>query len=262
MNASPETSPLRGLRLLIPRAPERADPLRRKIEALGGEARCVPALDIVPTATADDVRRRHREAGAADVAIFTSVNAVDRWFALGDSPPALPEQVFGVGAATVAALAGHGVRAVAPARHDSEGLIAEPAIRHAATVLLLTGEGGRQTLRDALGRSGRLIDIPLYRRRAHPGLRQALTAVVDWANAVVASSAQTYSALVDADPLIGATLLRYPVVAPSERVIKHIRTLGSNAPAWLAAPFGDAAVLNALRAHWVPQPNQRARDDD
>ena len=120
----------------------------------------------------------------------------------------------------------------------------------------------RGALRERLDQTTRLIVIELYRRRPGAALPARLTSIADWVNVVLAPSAETYAALIQCDAQIGRRLLGCPVVAPSERVIQHIRTLGSNAPAWLAAPFGDAAVLEALRAHWVQPPNQCARDDD
>ena len=261
MSDEPVAHALSGLRMLVPRAPDRGDGLRLQIEALGGEARCVPALDIVPITNASAVQQQLGETGDLDAAVFTSVNAVTYWFAL-TGVPRLPRTVFGVGSATVDALGQHGVAARAPQRQDSEGLLAESELLGASSVLLLTGEGGRGALRERLDQTTRLIVIELYRRRPGAALPARLTSIADWVNVVLAPSAETYAALIQCDAQIGRRLLGCPVVAPSERVIQHIRTLGSNAPAWLAAPFGDAAVLEALRAHWVQPPNQCARDDD
>lgn len=253
---------LEGLRMLIPRPGKRGASLQHQIEAHGGQARCIPALMIEPATRSGPAIAALGHTAEADLAIFTSVNAVEHW--QGCHPPiALPSQILAVGEATAAALHRAGISGVVlPSQHDTDGLLAATKKSDARDVLLVTGQHGRPALRAALQRLGRLRLAEVYARRPHPDLAERLEALAGWPNVILASSAETYDALINSNPRSRAVLLQCPVVAPSERVIQHIRTLGSSAPAWQATPFGDATVLNALQARWVRPPPPSARDDD
>ena len=251
--------PLAGLRLLIPRAQARGASLQQAVTALGGQARCIAALRF--DATLAPIRSL-AQAGEAQAAVFTSQPAVEHWQRLA-TPADLPPRVMAVGDATAAALHRAGVDAVrVPPRQDADGILAELDAHDWRDVLLVTGVGGRPLLRQALAQRGRLRLAEVYARRPHPDLTDALAALGDWPNVVLASSAETYRAIIEHAPDDGRGLLHCPVVAPSERVIQHSRTLGSEAPAWLATPFGEAAVLSALKANWVRPSPPSARDDD
>ncbi|MEC9406548.1 MAG: uroporphyrinogen-III synthase [Pseudomonadota bacterium] len=253
---------LAGLRLLIPRAPERAGQLPAAIAALGGEARCLPALGFVATEVAESLHDALATVGTSDVAVFTSVTAVRFWQQHAEAV-ALPAAVVAVGDATAQALQQAGVAEVqVPVRQDAEGVLALVQRQGWRDVALITGVGGRPILREGLSAQGRLRVVELYARRPHPALTAGLAALGRWPNVVLASSAETYEALIQGAPDAGELLLQCPVVAPSERVIQHSRTLGSKAPAWLATPFGEAAVLDALKANWVRPSPPSARDDD
>ena len=103
--------------------------------------------------------------------IFVSLNAVHFGMELiNDYWPQLPQGLhwYSVGSATAAALATFGVDATFPPRQmSSEGLLQMNALQSVTgdNILIVRGEGGRTTLREALlARGARVDDLPCYRR--------------------------------------------------------------------------------------------------
>lgn len=239
---------LTGLRLLVPRSPQRAASLVGAIASAGGQARCLPVLVIEPLALTD--ADHAALAAGGEIAVFTSVNAVQAWQALQTDAP-LPSVVLAVGAATAQAAEQAGVTGVrTPAQQDTDGLLADPALMQAASVLLLTGQGGRQTLSEALrqrlGEAFRRVD--LYRRRPAAPDAGAARDIIQWCNQVLAPSAETMDALLAcADPgsATARQLTACPVVAVSDRVLQHCRARGFARGAVVDGPFDDAHVLAA-----------------
>jgi uroporphyrinogen-III synthase len=87
-------------------------------------------------------------------------------------PPAGPSW-YAIGAATARLLEQHGVAALAPREGmTSEDLLALPQLSDVAghRVLLIKGEGGRETLREELGRRGAQVDELACYRRSCPAL--------------------------------------------------------------------------------------------
>ena len=93
---------------------------------------------------------------AADIVLFTSPNAVRSAAALQDLSPRRRQVVLAVGSGTRNALRRLGIDAQAPARMDSEGLLAMAALDDVAgrRIGLVTGAGGRNLLAPALRRRG------------------------------------------------------------------------------------------------------------
>ena len=108
--------------------------------------------------------------------IFISGNAVRFGMALIEDywsrPPTGPTW-YAIGAATARLLEQHGVPALAPRDGmTSEALLALPQLGDVAghRVLLIKGEGGRETLREELGRRGARVDELACYRRCCPAL--------------------------------------------------------------------------------------------
>mgnify|MGYP002651596904 CR=1 FL=1 len=104
-------------------------------------------MRIAPNTDADS-RAILQRALAADTVIFTSPNAVAAAHALQPLAHAGGQTWLAVGAGTLRALQLLGIDATAPARMDSEGLLALPALQALAgrTVALITAPGGRGLL--------------------------------------------------------------------------------------------------------------------
>ncbi len=173
-----ESKPLFGVRILVPRTERQAQKTSRAIRERGGDARELPLLRIEPlpsTAALDDALN---QLSAYDLVVFTSDNAVQRFFQQLEAAR-LDARAFGsariaaVGEATAQALAQRGLRAdVQPAEARAEGLVSAllsdlssraPATR-TSRVLLPRAEVARDVLPAALRAAGIEVDVvALYR---------------------------------------------------------------------------------------------------
>lgn len=102
----------------------------------------------------------------APVLVFTSPAAVRAAAALRPLAVAPAQQWLAVGAGTAAALRRAGIERVqSPARMDSEGLLALPALQDATRVGLVTAPGGRGLLAPTLAARGTRVDrADIYQR--------------------------------------------------------------------------------------------------
>ena len=117
----------------------------------------------------DDARSRAALAAAlgAPRVLFTSPTAVASAARMERLQPAEDACWLAVGAGTAAALAAEGIDALAPARMDSEGLLALPPLQHVSgmAVGLVTAPGGRGMLEPALRRRGaQVLRADVYER--------------------------------------------------------------------------------------------------
>ena len=178
--------------------------------------------------TRDDEQSRAmlEQALAADRVMFTSPAAVRAAAALHPLRARPGQGWFAVGSGTASALRRAGVAEVAaPARMDSEGLLALPGLLRLqdSTIGLVTAPGGRGTLPPALqARGAVVIRADVYRRVAVLPPARALAAVQALtAPAVLAvSSGEALALVLDTlPPGVIAHLRTLPVVAASERLV-------------------------------------------
>ena len=191
----------------------------------------------------------------ADVLLFTSPNAVRAALTLAALPPrSLQQHWLAVGAGTQRALARAGINAIAPARMDSEGLLALPALTQvqAKRIGLITGLGGRGVLQPALeARGAQVIRADVYARTRVPIPEhrwQLLADVLQMPQrvALALSSAEALQALLVQLP---ATLLPalhgIRIIAASERLASIARDAGFNNIV-VAASARPRALLAAM----------------
>ena len=224
---------LRGVRVLVTRPEAAADRLADAFVAEGADAVCVPAIVIAPVEDGRSARRLLERLHEVSAAVFTSVNAVDRYFELrtNDAGKRLPAQVLAVGRATANALHARGVcGVVTPSRRfDSVGLLGCPQLDaqrvDGRLVAIVKGEGGRGLLAAELVRRGaEVIEANVYRRRAPGGLAGMLDGVRESVDVVTATSAEALENLLDAAPWIAGWLSERLLVTVSERVAETARS--------------------------------------
>lgn len=250
-----------GLSVLVTRPEGRADELVAAIRAAGGAARHVPLLAVAALdekADADIIaatRERVRELDRYRRVIAVSVNAVHyglHWIAA--SWARLPAGIdwYGIGAATAAALAEHGIAArCAGGDMTTEALLARPEFRRldGESVLILRGVGGRETLAAELAARGAKVDFAECYRRRDPELSDVQRAAL-WqpaADAVCVNSAETLTHLWQYLPEPARRLYRQrPLLVPSARVADAARALGFERVV-VAANAGTAATVTALQ---------------
>lgn len=214
---------LRGRVVVITRPVGAGAAMMRQVRAAHGVPLHVPGMSL--RALADPVTAAALLAALqAERVIFTSPAAVRHAHALQPLPAGCP--AIGVGQGTAFALQRAGVRApLAPARQDSEGVLALPELQalHGQRIGLIGAPGGRGLLREVLtARGAQLEEAHVYRRvpprldRRHAqALRQLpASACVLWSSAEAMAlvrqqlPADAWTALCRATAVVSSVRLR------------------------------------------------------
>ena len=199
-----------------------------------------------------------RDALAASHVVFTSPAAVRAARALQPLHMRPGQSVCAVGAGTAAALRRAGVANVhSPARMDSEGLLALPALQdvQGRDVGLVTAPGGRGEIAPALGaRGARVLRADVYAREVVPlsvsAMQQLREVGAPLSLALSSGEAlQRVLAVLPAD--LVARLRPAHVVAASERLRVLARDLGFTDIEVAAGPRSADLVDAAARRHPV-----------
>ena len=266
-------APLAGLRVLVTRPPGRADELIAAIESAGGSAVHIPLLLVTPLNADRDAeifaqtRQRILDLDRYRRVIAISVNAAQYGLEWIDNYwPQLPSGIawYGIGAATVAALAQRDIVAQSDSTPDkntpdknmkaamnSEALLALPALQHidGERILILRGVGGRETLASVLRERGAQVDYAECYRRTEPNLsaaQQAQLQALD-IDAICANSQETLQNLWQClTPAARPRAQHCALIVPSARVAAAAHALGF-ARVVAAANAGTPATLDALR---------------
>ena len=162
--------------IVVTRPQGKGEELVALLEKKGHKASYSPVLRINYVQTPEQQLAIINE---ADIAIFVSQDAVH---GLHQLQPSMPSNItcFAVGEATAQALQTQfKVRALVPQQHDSEGLIALPALTHVdgKNVVLVKGHGGRTLIAKTLKDRGAFVNtLAVYERVAtEPSSEQWLT---------------------------------------------------------------------------------------
>jgi uroporphyrinogen III methyltransferase / synthase len=185
------------VRVVVTRAEAQAEPLVRRLEALGHEVVRCPLIRVEPVG--DDPI----DPSPFDWVVVTSPNGASE---LARRLTAKPRHLAAIGPATADALRAHGLQVdLVPSMHTQDGLLAElPPGR----VLLAAAEGARRLLVDERGAEL----LPLYRTiELHPPAPQGDVALV-----ASASAARAFA----------ATGARIPVVAIGPQTAAEAREHG------------------------------------
>ena len=223
-------------RLLLTRPADENAPLAAALAATGIASASLPLLEIQPLVETPEQRSRWLDLDRYAAVLVVSkpaarlgLAALDRYW------PQPPLQAwFAVGAATAAVLDDYGLPVHYPAREDSEGLLALPALAEALQrpepeVLLLRGEGGRDLLVETLSARGARVEVlELYRRQCpdYPPGRVLETLAAERLNAIMVSSGQGFAHLQACAGADWPEVRRYPLLVPSTRVAELARASG------------------------------------
>lgn len=162
--------PLRGLRIIVTRAPEGTAEFSRRLAALGAQPIEMPAIRITPVEDSGPLDRAIAQLSSYDWVIFTSRNGVNAFWqrleALGLDGRALHSlRVAAIGPATAAALRARGV----PPDYMPEEFVAEAIVAGIGDVagqriLLPRADIARPALAEGLRARGAIVDeIAAYR---------------------------------------------------------------------------------------------------
>jgi uroporphyrinogen-III synthase len=213
-----------GAGVIVTRPAGSAGPLVRRIRALGGNALCLPGLVLRALADPACAARALTDASTGDW-IFLSPAAVR--FAFRIAPGFRLDgksRVFAVGSATARALARRAIQAIAPARADSEGLLALPelaAVRDRRIALAGAADGRDLIAVTLRNRGAKVTAIHLYERAAPRLTRRHFTPLeqADDPLILLISSAQALKNLMVLLPRSLLSRLHHqPLVASSERL--------------------------------------------
>lgn len=249
---------LRGLRVWVTRSEPQARSLCELLEQAGANVIQAPVLTIMGP---DDPMKAKQALTAAlrqaDLAVFTSRNAVDWTCRMLDETPilaAIPE-ILAVGPATAAELQQHGITGVRipDAGTDSEALLALPDLAeetvHGRRLVIVRGEGGRPLLGDTLRTRGANVEyVELYRRCPHPDTQARLPAL--WREQppqviVVSSPAGLEALIAMTDAAIRQRLYDCPLLAIGDHLATQAARLGFRHCHRVSAAGGDRAVVDA-----------------
>ncbi len=171
---------------------------------------------------------------SADIVIVTSPSAVRAAAAFRAFDARHGQRFIAVGEGTAAALRRAGIADVqAPARMDSDGVLALPALQTAVDgrdIGLLTAPGGRNRIEPVLrGRGARVLRAEVYRRVPIALSKHGVRAVLelDGPAVLALSSGEAFVQVLEALPPDAlAVLRRCLVVAASERLSSYAREHG------------------------------------
>lgn len=251
-----ETAPvcdLQGLSVLVTRPAHQADPLCELIERHRGRPLRFPTIEILGPADKTRARQDLLAAADADLLVFVSANAVQYAYPLLPAQLPIDIAIAAVGSSTARALREVGLDAtLVPARMDSEGLLALPALQRidGRSVCILRGNGGRELLAETLGaRGARVRQVEVYRRTLPDRAAAARNLVEGWERLVDVVTATSNVTLDNLIRMLGEQgterLHRTPLVVISRRMAEHARSLDFDA-IYVAASARDSDLLDTL----------------
>lgn len=224
--------PLTGVTVAVTRAPEQSKELVELLEELGARVLPFPTIAIADPEDLAPLDEAIRHLDVYSWIVFTSSNAVERFFARlyasgRDARHLHGARVACVGPATAAACERNGIRPDHVAEKHvgealAEGLLAR-GVREGSRVLLPRAEEAREVLPDALREAGALVDVVVaYRTVKGEGDPQTLAALeageVDYVTFTSGSTARNFVELapsVDRERVVAACI--GPVTAKTAR---------------------------------------------
>ena len=211
--------------VLVLRPQPGADETVAELRARGWQAMARPVIATEALPESSETRARVQRLDEFDVIIFVSPAAVRFGMPrLDEFWPQYPQRLLwlAVGERTRAELAAWDLDALCPPDARTEGLLAFAPLRETSVerVLLVRGEGGRETLAETLAERGMRVEhLVVYARRP----QQVELPAPDAVAAVVATSSDVVDVFLACG---GKTFAERPLLVPSERVADHARAAG------------------------------------
>jgi len=257
-----DNSALNGRRVVVTRAAEQAQELRRALESLGAEVLLLPTVAFAPPEDWREVDEALRKLSGFDAILFLSRNAVryifERCRELDIKSEALNSPrclIAAVGTGTGEAVVSQGVQVDYIAKNQSgEALAGELGGRVAGrNVLLPRSDRGDERLSAALIKAGaRVTEVVAYRTIAPESTDSVLLSRIQRgeADAIVFASPSAFhnfAALPGADPLRLSARVQFVAIGPT--TARAIREAGANVAVEAAEPSATG-IADALTKYY------------
>ncbi|MDJ0269160.1 MAG: uroporphyrinogen-III synthase [Aigarchaeota archaeon] len=160
--------PLAGMRIVITRPKEGGDKLVAKIKELGGTPIELPAIEIAPPQSYENLDKALKRLNDYDWLVFTSANGVRFFFERANVVGVVSgvrARIAAVGPSTAEALDSHGLKAsFIPSLYLTRRLAEELPEVAGKRVLLVRSENADNEMMEILSRRGALVDeVRAYR---------------------------------------------------------------------------------------------------
>jgi uroporphyrinogen-III synthase len=243
-------------RVLVTRPAGQAQGLCEQLEQAGFEAIHVPGIAISDPLDGRVLAALVPVLDRYQLAVFVSINAVNHGLARVLQQRSWPVEtaIATVGSSTTAAVEALGLTVAHVPEHEfsSEGLLALPALQDMAgqRVLILRGNGGRDTLYETLSARGAQVEYVEVYRRSCPADGPAVLLPLLRAHrldVITATSNETLQNLFDMAGAEGQPLLcNIPLVVASRRQAALASRLGFRQRVVIAGHASDAAMLDGV----------------
>ena len=250
--------PLAGKQFLVTRPAVQAAEFVDLLEQQGGEAICIPTIEIVPPESYKPLDLILRDLDEIDILILTSVNGVEVLFERmleTNQYIGTLTQIFivAVGPKTAQALTENCIRPnLIPADHRAEGIIAE-LLQYGVEgkkILYPRAEIARPLIVDSLREAGAKIDAPVaYRTISPTGSKERICELLKQGtlDGICFSSSSTVDNLVamvgnDLPHLLGTTKLFSIGPQTSATISEHGLKVTAEPDSWTLAALVNAMV--------------------
>jgi len=240
------------LNILLTRPFDQVKPLEALVNECGHQALLFPTLKI-EALKGSPLKERY------DAVIFISANAVEYGLEALSSLDHRHDKIFAVGAATAKKLNDYGfkVDAFPQTKASSESLLAMPEVSELSDkdILIFRGKGGRETLREGLGKNNIVEYIEVYERTQCKVVAFHKTSLTQFLQSdqgvITITSVENLSTLIamvekiDIDAL--ESIKQYPLAVLSERIKTYAQSVGFN-KIEVAPQTNDEGLIQAIKS--------------
>ncbi len=238
------------MNILLTRPLNQVKPLESLIKDSGNQAILFPTLKI-EALKASPLKERY------DVVIFISANAVKYGLEALNSLKHRHDKIFAVGSATAKKLSDSGfkVDAFPQEKASSESLLAMSEVKKISNkdILIFRGKGGRETLKEGLGKNNVVEYIEVYKRtqcKIESLHRESLDKFLkDNNGAITITSVENLSTMIAMVEEINSNAIehikRYPLIALSDRIKTYAQSIGFNRVE-VAPQINDDGLVQAI----------------
>ena len=240
------------MNILLTRPFNQVKPLEVLVNECGHQALLFPTLKI-EALKGSPLKERY------DAVIFISANAVEYGLEASSSLDHRHDKIFAVGAATAKKLNDYGfkVDAFPQTKASSESLLAMPEVSELSDkdILIFRGKGGRETLREGLGKNNIVEYIEVYERTQckivafhQTSLTQFLQSDQGVITITSVENLSTLMAMVEKID-VGAleSIKQYPLAVLSERIKTYAQSVGFN-KIEVAPQTNDEGLIQAIKS--------------